>query len=115
MANRFIHQCECAKCNDPEPNPTKDLHFELNCFLSTLDEKQRLLFLGMESMNPGYGGDQQLELITGVKATMIAKMRWGYQQTQISHGYPYLSGRFPMEKAKLPNRQSPPGNQKKTR
>jgi len=85
-----IHQCGCLRCREGGANSTRELHAELNAFLSTLEEPMRLQFLGLESMNASYGGDQQLELITGVKATMIAKVRWGMHQRR-------LAGRIPCE------------------
>ena len=84
MLRQIIHQCGCPKCTQGNDSVTAELHAQLNLFLSTLDENKRLQFLGMESMNPGYGGDQQLEVITGVKATVIAKMRWSIEYSRIN-------------------------------
>ncbi len=73
------HQCRCAKCQQPDSNQTKELHAQLNLFLTSLPKEQRCWFLGKESMNPNYGGDQALEVITGVSAVVIAKTRWALQ------------------------------------
>jgi len=83
MKNGVVHQCACGWCRQGDDGGTKELHAELNAFLSTLDEPTRLQFLGLESMNASYGGDQRLALITGVSATAIARMRWGIQQARL--------------------------------
>jgi hypothetical protein len=79
-----VHECGCGTCRRGGFNSTRELHAQLNAFLSTLDEDKRLEFLGLESMTASYGGDQALELITGVKATVIAKARWGMQQSRMA-------------------------------
>ena len=46
MSNNGVHQCSCNECKKSGPNGTRELHAELNAFLSTLDEEKRLQFLG---------------------------------------------------------------------
>jgi hypothetical protein len=47
----------------------------LQIFLSTLNEKQRRLYVGFESMKIGYGGDKKISEITGVNVKTIAAGR----------------------------------------
>lgn len=47
----------------------------LTTFLSVLNEKQRRLFLGFESIRLGYGGDKTMSDLTGIDARTIAKGR----------------------------------------
>lgn len=47
----------------------------LQTFLSILDERQRRLYLGLESMKLGYGGDLRLSRLTGINVKTIAKGR----------------------------------------
>lgn len=47
----------------------------LTRFLSVLDEKQRRLFLGFESLRLGYGGDKAVSDLTGIDVRTIAKGR----------------------------------------
>jgi hypothetical protein len=47
----------------------------MNFFLSTLDERQRRLYVGLEASRLGHGGDRRLALITGMDVTTIAKGR----------------------------------------
>ena len=44
-------------------------------FLSTLDEKQRRLYAGLESLKLGYGGDQHIADFIGIDAHTVAKGR----------------------------------------
>ncbi len=44
-------------------------------FYSTLDEKQRRLYGGLESLKLGYGGDQKIARILGVDAHTVARGR----------------------------------------
>ena len=44
-------------------------------FLSLLDEKQRRLFAGLESLKPGYGGDRLLAGFLGMDPHTVAKGR----------------------------------------
>jgi hypothetical protein len=75
VEKRPVHECECAECRRSEPNPTQALHQQMNFFLSTLDEHQRLLYVGLESKKLGRGGDRQLAVITGMSVDTIAKGR----------------------------------------
>ncbi len=75
MEKRPVHQCECSECRRSEANPTQELHQQMNFFLSTLDEHQRRLYVGLESKKLGHGGDQQLAVITGMSVDTIAKGR----------------------------------------
>jgi hypothetical protein len=44
-------------------------------FLSTLDEKQRRLYAGLESLKLGYGGDQRIADFIGMDAHTVSKGR----------------------------------------
>ncbi|MBW1700274.1 MAG: hypothetical protein JRH18_22350 [Deltaproteobacteria bacterium] len=55
------------------------------CFLvSHLNEKQRRLYLGLESMKLGHGGDVRISKITGVNVKTIARGRHELEQKNIS-------------------------------
>jgi hypothetical protein len=47
----------------------------LQTFLSVLDEKQTRLYLGLESMKLGHGGDHKIYRLTGVNIKTIARGR----------------------------------------
>ncbi len=75
MLIRPVHPCQCAECQQPGETPRKGLHAQMNFFLSTLDEHQRRLYVGLESKKLGHGGDRQLSLITGLNVDTIAQGR----------------------------------------
>src|ERR1039457_4549930 len=75
MQAGVIHQCQCPQCKQGEPSPAKCLHSHINLYLSTLDERQRRLYAGLESEKLGYGGDRQVALITGMSVHTIANGR----------------------------------------
>jgi hypothetical protein len=72
VEKRPIHHCECSECQQTGSNPIKVLHQQMNFFLSTLDEHQRRLYVGLESQKLGHGGDRQLAVITGLSVDTIA-------------------------------------------
>ena len=84
MQNQPVHQCECPECQRRDSNPIKTLHTQMNFFLSTLDEHQRRLYVGLESQKLGHGGDRRLATITGVSVDTIAKGRGELQRPQAS-------------------------------
>ena len=99
MQKGTIHQCECSDCRGNGPNTTKELHRQMNFFLSTLDEHQRRLYVGLESQKLGYGGDQRLAVATGMDVDTIAKGRRELEQAESSERIRAPGGgRWPVEK-----------------
>ena len=80
MQQRPIPRCACPECRRRRPNPTKALHQQMNFLVSTLDERQRRLYVGLESQKLGHGGDRRLALITGLSVDTIAKGRQELQR-----------------------------------
>jgi len=75
MAKRPLHHCQCSDCRRRGAHPIKDLHQHMNFLVSTLDERQRRLYVGLESKKLGHGGDRRLARITGLSVDTIAKGR----------------------------------------
>ena len=99
MEKRTVHQCQCAECQRSEPSLTRTLHQQMNFFLSTLDEHQRRLYVGLESRKLGHGGDEQLALITGMNVETIAKGRRELEQAEPTDRIRAPGGgRLPVEK-----------------
>jgi len=73
------HECQCAACREPGASITREKHAQLNTFLSGLDGERQMQFLGLESINPAHGSDEELAQITGISAAAIAKSRWQIQ------------------------------------
>jgi hypothetical protein len=69
---------QAVSTNLSAPNIGKNRFDEeehLLAFLSVLNEKQRRLFLGFESLRLGYGGDKALSKLSGIDVRTIAKGR----------------------------------------
>ena len=52
---------------------TPEVEKVLQYFLTTLNEQQRRLYVGFESLKLGYGGDTQMAKITGMNIKTIAR------------------------------------------
>lgn len=62
----------------------QEVHAQMNFFLSTLDERQRRLFAGLEASKLGHGGDRRFATITGLDVKTIAKGRQELAQAEAS-------------------------------
>lgn len=60
---------------DPFAETSNDTKAAIILFLSTLDERQRRLYAGLESLRLGHGGDSRLAELTGLDVHTIAKGR----------------------------------------
>lgn len=70
-----VHNCQCPICRQEANHPDKELHHQINLFLSRLDEQQRRWYIALESKRIGYGGDRLLSLITGMDEKTIRRGR----------------------------------------
>ena len=75
MSTQTIHVCECAACSRGEAHPERERHYQMNVFLSRLDEDQRRWYLALESQRMGWGADRLLYEITGVDEKTIRRGR----------------------------------------
>lgn len=83
MEQGRIHKCQCSMCTSTKTNsPTRVIHENMNVLLSTLDERQRRLYAGLESKKLGHGGDRLLSLITGLHVQTIARGRHELDEPQ---------------------------------
>lgn len=60
---------------DPLAETSDDTKAAILLFLGTLDERQRRLYAGLESLRLGHGGDSRLAELTGLDVHTIAKGR----------------------------------------
>ncbi len=60
---------------DPMTETSDETKAAIILFLSTLDERQRRLYAGLESLRLGHGGDRRLADLTGLDVHTIAKGR----------------------------------------
>ena len=75
MPERTVHQCQCPNCQQPGEHPDKELHQQMNLFLSRLDEQQRRWYVALEAKKMGRGGAERLSQITGMHVETIRRGR----------------------------------------
>lgn len=75
MPTQIIHECQCGPCRRGEAHVERERHYQMNLFLSRLDEDQRRWYLALESQRMGWGADQLLMQITGVDEKTIRRGR----------------------------------------
>ena len=64
MPAQTIHECQCGPCRRGEAHVERERHYQMNVFLSRLDEHQRR-----------WGADRLLMEITGVDVKTIGRGR----------------------------------------
>src|SRR5215471_17846157 len=105
MAAETIHACECARCRRGEAHPERERHYQMNLFLSRLDEDQRRWYLALESQRMGWGADQLLMQITGVDEKTIRRGREELAASLVDRPVDRVrqpgAGRPPVEKTPL--------------
>src|SRR5215510_8309328 len=102
MAAQTIHECHCARCSRGEAHAERERHYQMNLFLSRLDEDQRRWYLALESQRMGWGADQLLMQITGVDEKTIRRGREELAASLVSRPVDRVcqpgAGRPPVEK-----------------
>lgn len=85
---------------DPLTQTSDDTKAAIILFLSTLDEKQRRLYAGLESLRLGHGGDSRLAELTGLNVHTIAKGRSELirHDVQLDRTRKHGAGRHALEK-----------------
>jgi hypothetical protein len=74
-----IHRCGCEICRTGANPGIVRHHWQMNLFLSRLNEPQRRWSVGLLSQKPGSPSDRQLSLITGLDEKTI---RYGRQEIE---------------------------------
>lgn len=75
MSERLVHQCRCPICQVSEAHPVKDLHAQMNLYLSRLDEQQRRWYVALEAKKLGHGGTKEMSIVTGMHVNTIRRGR----------------------------------------
>jgi hypothetical protein len=108
---RHVHQNEPTLASSVAGPDTVDdeLKASMVLFLSMLNEKQRRVYAGLESLKLGYGGDQRIADFVGMDAHTVAKGRRELAQhdVDIERIRKAGGGRKPAEKKR---RKSSPGS-----
>lgn len=75
-ARSWLAKCSRISLAAPPPkSPPKELKASLVLFSSLLDEQQRRLFAGLESLKYGRGGDQKLAALLQLDPHTVARGR----------------------------------------
>jgi len=75
MPEKVIHECQCPNCQQTGEHPDKELHRQMNLFLSRLDEQQRRWYAALEAKKMGHGGVRRMSQITGMHVETIRRGR----------------------------------------
>jgi hypothetical protein len=75
QVSKMVRECLCADCLGTADHPNKQLHHQMNLFLSRLAEQQRRWYVALESKKIGHGGDALLSQITGLDVETIRRGR----------------------------------------
>jgi hypothetical protein len=104
MPSKMIYQCKCPDCQQSGAHPNKELHHQMNLFLSRLDEQQRRWYVALEAKKLGHGGATQMAQITGIHVETI---RRGQKELDSE-----LADR-PADRVRLPGGGRPPVEKKR--
>lgn len=75
MPARAVYQCQCPICQQSGDHPDKELHHQMNLFLSRLDEQQQRWYVALEAKKMGHGGATRMSEITGMHVDTIRRGR----------------------------------------
>ncbi len=73
MSKSEMHICQCSHCQQESVHAEKELHQQMNLFLSRLDEQPRRWYGAMEANRIGAGGVRLLSQITGLDEKTIRR------------------------------------------
>jgi len=73
MSSFTVHTCGCQKCLSDLPHPQQNHHYQMNVFISRLNEPQRRWFAALEAGRMGHGGRHLVSQITGLSLMTIRR------------------------------------------
>ena len=73
MPEKYIRQSQCPNCDQPGEHPDNELHYQMNLFLSRLNEQQRRWYVALEAKKVGHGGAKRMSKITGMHVDTIRR------------------------------------------
>jgi hypothetical protein len=92
MAGRYLYCAnERQRCQEQwaarqtQQRPDDELQAAMVLFCSLLDEQQRRLYAGLESLEWGHGGDQRMAQLFGLDAATVARGRAELLRGQVLH------------------------------
>jgi hypothetical protein len=81
-----ISSCTCRECQDDPTGAIAVLHAQINLFASTLNEKQRRLFAGLEANRRGRGGQKQVAEVLGLSVRTVRRGQRDLMQAKKTPG-----------------------------
>jgi len=78
--------CDCDECRSDPTGATAVLHAQMKLFASTLNEKQRRLFAGLEANRRGHGGQKKVAEILGLSTPTVRRGQRDLAQGRITSG-----------------------------
>ena len=81
-----IPLCDCDECRSDPTGATAVLHAQMRLFASTLNEKQRRLFAGLEANRRGHGGQKKVAEILGLSTPTVRRGQRDLAQGRITSG-----------------------------
>jgi hypothetical protein len=75
IKKKQLHQCQCASCKKAHRSAEAKEHQAINQVISLLHEKGRRQFVGLLALQWGWGGIEQLSMITGLSRPTIRRGR----------------------------------------
>ena len=81
-----IPRCTCNECQSDPTSATAILHAQMNLFASTLNEKQRRLFAGLEANRRGHGRQKEVAEVLGLSAPTVRCGQQELAQAEITPG-----------------------------
>jgi len=98
-----IPRCNCSDCRNDPTGATATLHAQMKLFASTLNEKQRRLFAGLEANRRGRGGQKKVAEILGLSTPTVRRGQRELAQGDITPGIRRPGG------GRKPVKKEPPG------
>lgn len=75
MNRPAVYQCQCPNCQSTTAHPDQKLHYQMNLFLSRLNEQQKRWYVALEARKIGHGGMSRMSQITGMHINTIRRGR----------------------------------------
>lgn len=110
MYQSKVYECKCENCNNTDVHPDQELHYQMNLFLSRLDEQQKRWYVALEVKKIGHGGMKHMSQITGMHINTIRRGRQELESGLVNR--PIGSARLPgggrpIVEKKFKNRKGP--------
>ena len=73
MQTSPIHECECEICQEGKSPGIMNTHYQMNLFMSRLDEQEQRWYAALEATKLGHGGQETIAKITGLHVNTIRR------------------------------------------